>query len=1330
MRTASGPYREWVSGAEEEHDPEGELVVVANRLPIEPLSADAIDEAPATWRRAPGGLVSALDAVLRSRPCTWVGYGNAAQPAHRGGIALEPVEIAEGLYADYYTGFCNSAIWPLYHDAIETPDFHREQFEAYLSVNRAFTERVAQIAGPGARVWVHDYQLQLVPDLLRRLRPDLRIGFFLHIPFPPPELFAQLPWRRHVLEGLLGADLLGFQTAGDTHNFLAACTRFMGAHAEGGTIVLPDRTVTVEAFPVGVDARGFSEVADRPDVQQRARELRAELGNPDTLMLGVDRLDYTKGIDIRLRAFAELMERGGLDPTSTVFVQVAVPTRGEIREYQRARTDVEALVGRINGSLASIGAPAIHYLHRMLEYDELVALYLAADILVVTPLRDGMNLVAKEYVATRNDGTGALVLSEFAGAAQQLNASWLVNPYDTVGLENAMEEAATSSAEDRGSRMQALRRSVFDEDVEAWARDFLGALAPVSTEERDVRPTGLDASIPVNLLSTTPHLLVCCDYDGTLAPIVDDPTQARPLEESVVALRALSVLPSTTVAVVSGRSLRDLAVMSRLPSEIHLVGSHGWEMDQDFSLDPQQRRLLHQVVNSAVDLADHVPGSYLELKPSSVAVHVRRCTPEAGEHLLRALAMGPGQVPGVVVRYGKAVIELGVVKADKADAVALLRHRVGASAVLFIGDDLTDETVFRTLSGPDVAVKVGDGDSAAPWRVDSPQEVSTLLFDVLQRRERWLLGGHANPIEDHVLLSNQHAVALLSPQGSVDWFCAPDPDSSAVFSGLLGDTSSGHFSIRPRHGANPLSQSYVVNTLTARTRWAGLTVLDYLPMPREDSEVTARIIRRISGTEKAVVSFAPRPQFGMVTATIECRTDGLVVQGGADPIALYSPGVQWEIRDDGGAHSAVAVIDPSAGPVTLDLRFGTADLTPDSEPEPALRARTEQHWQDWVADLALPGVRPEHEARSALTLRALCHRPSGGILAAATSSLPERIGGVRNWDYRYCWLRDGAMTARELLALGSTEDARAFIDWMHRLSESSGSAERLHPVYTLQGQPLGPEGIVDTLPGYAGSRPVRVGNAAQGQLQLDVFGAVCALIDEYSEFRGEVTDTDWSVAEALLGAVAMRWREPDHGIWEIRHQPRLHTHSRMMCWVAAHRGSRIAERRGAPRPEWEVLRDEIERDIERHGWDDSVGAYIAAYDFPEADAAVLQGILEGYPAPPERIEGTIGFIERELRRGGGVYRYTYDDGLPSGEGAMHICAAWLAGMYVRANAMDDAAQMLNAILASAGATGLLPEQVDPIGERGLGNHPQAYSHIGVLAVARHMAQMQALAAAR
>ena len=1303
---------------------EAELIVVANRMPVEPVYEDGLPDRPiVSWQRAPGGLVSALDSVLRARPSTWVGYGPEPPVEGLSHTRLHSVSVEPEVYANFYSGFCNSAIWPLYHDVIETPEFHQHHFDAYVQVNERFAQEVADIASAGACVWVHDYQLQLVPALLRRLRPDLRIGFFLHIPFPPTELFAQIPWRRHIIDGLLGADLIGLQTEGDAENFLSACAKFTGARTDGSKVVLGDRSVIVEAFPIGVDAQGFAALAAEPRVQERARQLRSELGDPRVLMLGVDRLDYTKGIDIRLRAFAELLKERRLDPQTTVFVQVAVPTREEIREYQRIRSDVETLVGRFNGDLSSIGAPAIHYLHRVLDREELVALYLAADVLVVTPLRDGMNLVAKEYVATRRDGTGALVLSEFAGAAAQLNSAWLVNPYDVGGVEEALRLAATASPGEQRSRMLSMRRSVFGEDVQTWAQQFLDALAPFPRELQDdslESPHG--TTVPIGSLATTPHLLVCCDYDGTLAPIVDDPAKARPLEESVVALRALSVLPSTTVAVVSGRSLRDLAVLSRLPSEIHLVGSHGWEMDQDYTLDPQQRRLLNQVINAAVELADDVAGSFVEIKPTSIAIHVRRCTPEEGDALLQALAMGPGQFPGVVVRYGKAVIELSVVEAEKAQAVALLRHRVGASAVLFIGDDLTDESVFRALSGPDVCVKVGEGESAAPWRIDSPSDVSTLLFDVLQRRERWLLGGHANPIEDHVLLSNQHAVALLSPLGSLDWFCAPDPDSPAVFAGLLGDTSSGHFSIRPRHGATPLSQSYVARTLTARTRWAGLTVLDYLPIPEGVSSCPARIVRRISGTERAVISFAPRPQFGTTSATIEVRPGGLLVQGSADPIALYSPGVEWEIHEEAGLPTAIATVDASTEPVVLDLRYGTSDLTPDPEPEPQTRARTERYWREWVDALKLPGVRPEAEVRSALTLRALCHRPSGGILAAATSSLPERVGGVRNWDYRYCWLRDGAMTARELLALGSVEDAQAFIEWMHRLPDITVNPERLHPVYTLQGQVLGPEAVLESFPGYAGSRPVRVGNAAQGQLQLDVFGAVCALIDEFSLHRGHVTDTEWDVTQSLMAAVGARWREPDHGIWEIRHQPRLHTHSRMMCWVAADRGVRIAERRGEDSAHWARLREEIAADVEAHAWDDNVQAYVAAYDFPEADASVLQGILEGYPAPAERIAPTIGFIERELRRGGGVYRYTYDDGLPSGEGAMHICAAWLAGVYLRADAVDDALQMLDAIIGSAGSSGLLPEQMDPISERGLGNHPQAYSHLGVLAVARHVAQ--------
>jgi len=721
-----------------------QLIVVANRLPLEPIYTDEDpNSGPVSWRLAPGGLVSALESILRTRPSIWVGAGDEVPDVDLGEMQLEAVSLDPQDAHGYYEGFSNTAIWPLYHSSVVTPEFHRNHFTAYQRVNQAFADHVISIAEVGATVWVHDYQLQLLPQLLRERRPDLVIGFFLHIPFPPSELFAQLPWRHSILQGLLGADLIGFQSHGDATNFGDSTQRLLGTNIHSGRVLLSDRHAEIGVFPVGIDAAGFAEIAASPAVRARAVELRTELGNPKTLLLGVDRLDYTKGIDIRLKAFAEVLESGQLDPTETVFVQVAVPSREDLSEYQNIRDEIELLVGRFNGSLSSLGATPIHYLRRGLEREELVALYLAADVMLVTPLRDGMNLVCKEYIASRNDDSGALILSEFTGAAAQLADAWLVNPFDTVGLEVAICDVVLAENQDRRNRMHRMRKVVFESDSSAWANDFLGTLHSIAVGGDDApapKLVNLKDSF-LNLLAATPHLLVCCDYDGTLAPIVDDPSLAQPLADAVVALRELSLLPSTTVAVISGRALSDVAELSQLPSEIHLVGSHGAEMDVEFTPNSQQRRLLDQCVAASTELSSDIDGAHIEIKPGSVAVHVRRCSPADGKDLIERIVMGPGQFPGIVVQQGKKVIELSVLHAQKSDAVAALQHRVGASMTLFIGDDVTDESVFTTLSSQDVGVKVGDGSTAAPWRVNAPQDVVDLLFELSKQRERWLLGG-------------------------------------------------------------------------------------------------------------------------------------------------------------------------------------------------------------------------------------------------------------------------------------------------------------------------------------------------------------------------------------------------------------------------------------------------------------------------------------------------------------------------------------------------------------------------------------------------------------
>jgi trehalose 6-phosphate synthase len=471
--------------------PPADLVIVANRLPV-----DRVDNPDGTsrWRRSPGGLVTAIEPVMRGNDGAWIGWSGGAdddlEPFVEDGMSLIPVPLSRGEIKRFYEGFSNATLWPLYHDVVAKPEFHREWWDAYVQVNRRFAERAAEAAAENALVWVHDYQLQLVPAMIRDLRPDVRIGFFLHIPFPPTELFQQLPWRRQLLEGLLGADLVGFQRPGAAANFVRLVRQRVGHKTHRDLVYLPDgRVVQAGAFPISIDVPGLQALARTEQVQARAREIREQLGRPKRVLLGVDRLDYTKGIYARLRAYGELVSDGDVDADDTVFVQVATPSRERVQQYRQLRDDIDRLVGRINGDLGRIGRPAIAYLHTSYPREEMAALYQAADIMVVTPLRDGMNLVAKEYVACRLNGDGALVLSEFAGAADELRQAYLINPYDINGMKAAILQALNASPRDLSRRMRAMRRTVADHDVADWASDFLSALAESRhIHRKSVRP--------------------------------------------------------------------------------------------------------------------------------------------------------------------------------------------------------------------------------------------------------------------------------------------------------------------------------------------------------------------------------------------------------------------------------------------------------------------------------------------------------------------------------------------------------------------------------------------------------------------------------------------------------------------------------------------------------------------------------------------------------------------------------------------------------------------------------------------------------------------------
>jgi trehalose 6-phosphate synthase len=456
--------------------PETSFVVVANRLPVDRVAES--DEKEPVWRTSPGGLVTALEPVLREQHGVWVGWPGS----HLGsddtfeadGLTLKPVNLDDLEFEYYYEGMSNGTLWPLYHDLVAKPEFHREWWDAYRRVNQRFAEAAAECVGEHGVVWVQDYQLQLLPAMLRELRPDVRIGFFLHIPFPPSELFRQLPWRDRILEGLLGADLVGFQRPGGASNFARLVRQRLGHKTHRDRIVLKDgRHVRARSYPISLDVKRLESMSRTPEVEARAAEIRSDLGNPRFVFLGVDRLDYTKGIRQRLRAFGELIVDGETSVEESVFVQVASPSRERVQQYREVRDDIERWVGRINGDLGSIGHPAIHYLHSSFPREEMAALFRAADVMVVTPFADGMNLVAKEYVTCRFHNDGALVLSEFAGASDELKQAFLVNPYDIDGVKQAMLSAIRSDRRELGRRMRSMRKQVHENDITAWATSFL-----------------------------------------------------------------------------------------------------------------------------------------------------------------------------------------------------------------------------------------------------------------------------------------------------------------------------------------------------------------------------------------------------------------------------------------------------------------------------------------------------------------------------------------------------------------------------------------------------------------------------------------------------------------------------------------------------------------------------------------------------------------------------------------------------------------------------------------------------------------------------------------
>ncbi|MBL9030543.1 MAG: trehalose-phosphatase [Phycisphaerae bacterium] len=837
----------------------------------------------------------------------------------------------------------------------------------------------------------------------------------------------------------------------------------------------------------------------------------------------------------------------------------------------------------------------------------------------------------------------------------------------------------------------------------------------------------------VRHVASTPILLVASDFDGTLAPLIAPHDRAAPDRAAMVALTRLSRIPHTHVGIVSGRGLADLRARLGAPARWELSGSHGAEVagEADRPMPGEARAQLRELAAVLGSIAAKAPGCMVEAKPRGVAFHYREVADEHAGSVVGEVTALAARFPALVMRFGSMVVEFLADRITKADGLRTLRHRTGATATIFIGDDLTDEHAFASLSPSDAGVKVGQGDSRAQFRVGGVEDVARLLALLAEEREAWALGRSLTPITAHAVLSDQRTLALVTPAGRVTWLCVPRIDSPPIFAELLGGPGAGYFEVAPVDPAGEPAREYDSDSLVLRTRWGTCCVTDYLDCGGGRAFQRAGrtdLIRVIEGTGTCRVRFAPRLDFGRVATRLAVREHGLEVQGSSDPILLYAPGVRWRIGEEGPHQSAEAEVDPSGGPIVLELRAGSANDRPHFHAESQRRQATQRFWSTWAGSLRLPKVATEQVRRSALMLRALVYGPTGAIAAAGTTSLPEQLGGQRNWDYRYCWPRDAAMTAAALVRLGNTGTAMRLLDWLARVLERCESPGRLRPIYTVEGRDLGPEAEIGGLSGYGGSRPVRVGNAAALQVQLDVFGPITDLIALLAESGAPISPDHWRLTRAMVEAVEARWQEPDHGIWEIRGERQHHVHSKVMCFHTVDRALVVHDCViGRPNPAWEVLRDTIRADTITRGYNGELNTFTGTYHQSHLDAAALSVGLTGLlDVRDPRFVATVDAVDTHLRSDATVYRYRHDDGLPGREGGFHLCTGWLIEALALTGRLDRACELFAGLARSIGPTGVMSEQVDAELDMPLGNVPQAYSHLALINAALTLERLGAV----
>ena len=720
------------------------LIIVSNRLPVSVERR----KGKLVFEPSVGGLATALATFYKTYRSLWIGWpgielnkvGDEKQEleARLSEESCYPVYLSPADLDGYYQGFCNNTIWPLFHYFPEYAIYDKKYWQSYEQVNREFADIVTEVAVPGDIIWVQDYHLMLLPKLIRMKSPDSTVGFFLHIPFPSFEIFRLLPWRRQILEGLLGSDLVGFHTYDYAQHFLNSVHILLGYENVMGRIAMADHTTRADVFPIGIDFKRYYNASNSPPVKTHISKFHAKLSDRKTI-LSIDRLDYTKGIPERLKAFDIFLEKHPEYREKIVFILVVVPSRIKVQQYASLKKHVDEYVGTLNGKYGTMGWVPIWYMYRSLPFSYLVALYKMADVALVTPLRDGMNLISKEYLATKTDKIGVLVLSETAGAAKELGEAILVNVNNPDEIVRALEEALVMPRKEQKERNRKMQERLKRYDVVRWASEFIDKVRKTHELKNEMEAILLNdetKSILVSDFQKSRQRLLLLDYDGTLVPFSNKPEEASPDNELKKILKQLSRGQNNEVVVISGRDKRTLEKWFG-GLKIGLVAEHGaWirEKDQPWQTLVRLATDWKDEIRPLLELfMDRTPGAFIEEKEFSLVWHYRNAEPKLGEIRSRELVTDLLNLTtnlNLQVLEGSRVIEVKNTNINKGQAALKWLQQQPWDFILAIGDDVTDEDTFRVLPPQARSIKVGLSASEAMFYLRSSNQVISLLTEM------------------------------------------------------------------------------------------------------------------------------------------------------------------------------------------------------------------------------------------------------------------------------------------------------------------------------------------------------------------------------------------------------------------------------------------------------------------------------------------------------------------------------------------------------------------------------------------------------------------------